>query len=150
MSELESRLDQIVAEFQELEPRERLELLLDYAEGLPPLPPEYQAQRDAGEHRVHECQTPVFLWVVPEGGRIRIHGDVAPESPTVKGFMGILVEAFSGATREEILSTPTDLIRRLGLAEALGMVRMRGMSAIVARIRQELERTPSGGAVGSS
>lgn len=132
------RLEEIAAEFNELEPRERLELLLDFAEGLPPLPPEYQAQRDAGLHRVHECQTPVFLWVECEGGRVRIHGDVAPEAPTVKGFVGILVEAFSGATPDEVLAAPADLIHRLGLVEALGMVRMRGLSAIQSRIRAEV------------
>lgn len=132
------RLEEIAAEFGELEPRERLELLLDFAEGLPPLPPEYQAQRDAGLHRVHECQTPVFLWVVCREGHVQIHVDVAPEAPTVKGFVGILVEAFSGATPDEVLAAPADMINRLGLIEALGMVRMRGLSAIQARIRAEV------------
>ncbi len=33
-----AKLDQIVAEFADLEPRERLELLLEFAEKLPPLP----------------------------------------------------------------------------------------------------------------
>ena len=140
MSEAANRLETIVAEFQDLEPRERLELLLDFAEGLPPLPPDLQAERDAGLHRVHECQTPVYLWVISEEGRVRIVGDVAPEAPTVKGFMGILVQAFSGTTQEEILAVPPNVIHRLGLAEALGMVRMRGLSAIVSRIRQEVQR----------
>jgi cysteine desulfuration protein SufE len=133
------RLEEIIAEFQELEPRERLELLLEYAEGLPALPPELQAERDAGGHRVHECQTPVFLWVLPQSGHVRVHGDVAPESPTVKGFVGILVEAYSGASCDEILATPPNLLHQLGLIEALGMVRMRGLSAIVARLRQDAQ-----------
>lgn len=140
MSGTAHRLEEIVAEFQDLEPRERLELLLEFAEGLPPLPSEFQAERDAGQHRVHECQTPVYLWVFPRHGRVRIVGDVAPESPTVKGFMGILVQAFDGATAAEILAVPPNLLQRLGLIEALGMVRMRGLSAIVARIRREVEQ----------
>src|SRR5262245_141172 len=90
------KLDKIAAEFAELEPRERLELLLEFAEGLPELPPQYQAQRDAGEHRVHECQTPVFIWVELVDRRLKICAYVAPEAPTVKGFVGILVDAFSG------------------------------------------------------
>jgi cysteine desulfuration protein SufE len=134
----------IVTEFADLEPRERLELLLDFAENLPPLPPDLQAQRDAGEHRVHECQTPVFLWVIPEDGHIRVHGDVAPESPTVKGFVGIVVEAFTGARPEEVLAMPANLVQRLGLVEALGMVRMRGLSAIESRIRRETQQLLAG------
>ena len=140
MSSVQERVDAIVEEFAELEPRERLELLLEFAENLPPLPPDLQAQRDAGEHRVHECQTPVFLWVLPEGEAIHIHGDVAPESPTVKGFVGILAEAFTGGTPEEVLTIPANLMQRLGLVEALGMVRMRGLSAIEHRIRHETQQ----------
>src|ERR1700676_622770 len=98
-----TKLDQIVGEFADLEPRERLELLLEFAEGLPPLPPRYQAEKDRGEHRVHECQTPVFLWVEVNDGRVQVYADVAPEAPTVKGFVNILVEAFNGATADEAL-----------------------------------------------
>ena len=75
----QERLAAIEAEFADLDPRERLELLLEFAEKLAPLPPHYQAERDAGLHRVHECQTPVFLWTTVEDGRVRIDADVAPE-----------------------------------------------------------------------
>jgi cysteine desulfuration protein SufE len=131
------RLDEIVAEFADLEPRERLELLLDFAEGLPALPESLRGERELADHRVHECMTPVFLWVLPENGHVRIHAEVAPEAPTVKGFVGILVDALSGATPEEVLSVSPDIMQRLGLIEALGMVRMRGLSAILNRIRAE-------------
>ena len=135
-----SRLDEIVAEFADLQPRERLELLLDFAEGLPEVPQSLRAEREMADHRVHECMTPVYLWVLPENGRLRLHAEVAPEAPTVQGFVGILVDAFSGATPDEVLSASPDLIRRLGLIEALGMVRMRGLSAILNRIRAEAAR----------
>lgn len=143
MSNAATKLDQIVAEFADLEPRERLELLLDFAEGLPPLPPRYQAERDRGEHRVHECQTPVFLWAEVSDGRVQVFGDVAPEAPTVKGFVGILVDAFSGATPEEVLSVEPNLLHRLGLIEALGMMRMRGLQAILFMIREQVRRASS-------
>jgi len=132
------KLDEIAGEFAELEPRERLELLLEFAEGLPALPPRLQAQRDAGQHRVHECMTPVYLWVEREGDAVQVYGDVAPEAPTVKGFVGILVSAFTGARPQEVLAVQPDLLKRLGLVEALGMTRMRGLQAILARIRAEV------------
>jgi cysteine desulfuration protein SufE len=132
------KLAEIAAEFAELEPRERLELLLEFAEKLAPLPREYQAQRDAGLNRVSECQTPVFLWAMIDSGRVRIFADVAPEAPTVKGFVSVLVDLFSGATPEEVIATQPDLVHRFGLAEALGMVRMRGMQAIAHSIRQRV------------
>ncbi len=135
-----ARLEELIEEFAEVEPRERLEILLEYAENLPPLPPEYEQRRQAGENRVHECQTPVYLWVTIEDGRLRIIADVAPEAPTVKGFVGMLVEALSDQPPQAALNIPANLLSRMGLVEALGMVRMRGLSGIVNRIRNEVRR----------
>jgi cysteine desulfuration protein SufE len=134
------KLDEIVAEFSDLDPRERLELLLEFAENLPPLPAKYQAERDAGQHRVVECQTPVFIWAEVDDGKLQLFADVAPEAPTVKGFVGILVDALSGTDPQSALSTPIDLLKRLGLADALGMVRSRGLSAVQHYIRRLVER----------
>lgn len=140
------RLDEIIEEFGELEVRERLELLLDFSEQLPPLPERYEALKESGENRVHECQTPVYMWIEPEDGVVRIYADVAPEAPTVKGFVAILVEAFSGARPEDILQVPPTVIQRMGLAEALGMVRMRGFSGLMNRIRSDVQKIGSDGA----
>ncbi len=134
------KLDEIVAEFADLESRERLELLLEFAENLPPLPAKYEADRDAGLHRIAECQTPTFIWVNLVDGRVRIHAYVAPEAPTVKGFVGILVDAFNGATPEEVSSTSENLLQRLGLLESLGMIRMRGLAAVQHYIREQVRR----------
>jgi len=135
---LAARLNEIVAEFSDLEPRERLELLLEFAESLPPLPPDLLAERDVGEHRVHECQTPVFVWVKLEAGLIRISADVAPEAPTVKGFVAILADLLNGAAPDEVLALEPTLVHRLGLSEALGMMRMRGLQAIQFYIRKQV------------
>jgi cysteine desulfuration protein SufE len=132
---LPERLDAIIAEFADLEPQERLELLLDFANQLPQLPPEYQARKEAGENRVHECMTPVYLWVESKNGRVEMHAHVAEEAPTVKGFVSILAEALRGAQPDEVSQLPLDLLARLGLQQALGMNRMRGLNAILRRVR---------------
>lgn len=138
-STIAERIDVLSAEFAELEPRERLELLLEYAQNLPSLPEEYEAQRLSGEHRVHECMTPVFLWVDLTGDRIQVHAWVAPEAPTVKGFVGIAREIFSGLRPEEASEIDTNLVQKLGLSEALGMQRMRGLSAVLFNIRKNIK-----------
>ncbi len=140
MSSAETKLDRIADEFAGLEPRERLELLLEYAESLPPLPPRYEEAKRRGEHRVNECQTPVFLWVELADGIVQLFADVAPEAPTVKGFVGILVDAFSGELAENVLSIGPDLLNRMGLVQSLGMMRMRGLQAILARIRDQVRK----------
>ncbi len=118
LSAAATKLDRIVAEFADLLPRERLELLLEFAESLPPLPPRYQAERDRGEHRVQECQTPVFLWAEVRDGRVHVYGDVAPEAPTVKGFVGILVDAFDDSTPQEVLAVEPNLLTAAGASRS--------------------------------
>jgi cysteine desulfuration protein SufE len=138
------RIEAIVAEFAELDPRERLELLLEFADKLPPIPPEYAAQRDAGLNRVHECQTPVFLWTEIVDGKVRILADVAPEAPTVKGFVSILSDLYTGADPAEVLAAPANIVQRFGLTEALGMVRMRGLQAIAHHLRSRIATACAG------
>jgi cysteine desulfuration protein SufE len=130
-------LADIIDAFQSVDPQTRLELLLDYSKRLPPLPERLAAERDAGEHRVHECMTPVFLWIERDNGALHIHADVAEEAPTVKGFVSILVAALEGASPDEAREIPSDLIEQLGLHDVIRMNRMVGLTAILARIRRE-------------
>ena len=133
-----AKLEQIIAEFDDLDYQERLELLLDYAEKLPELPESYRAERDAGFGRVPECMTPVFMWIDVVNDRVHIVADVAPEAPTVKGFISVLLNAWNGATPAEVAAAPADILRAMGLADKLGMTRLRGLNAIVQRIKREI------------
>lgn len=135
-----SRFDEIAEAFQSVDVETRMQLLLDYARKLPKLPDRLAAERDAGMNRVHECQTPVYLWLEEEDGRLRIFVDVAQEAPTVAGILGILVSAYDGAPLTEATTAPTDVLRRLGLAEAIRMNRVVGVSAMVGRIRNGAAR----------
>jgi cysteine desulfuration protein SufE len=132
------KLDEFLAEFEGLDPEERLETLIDFSEQLPPLSASQAALRDAGQCRVHECQTPVFLWVGVAGGRVRLEAEVPEKSPTVRGFVAMLVEGLSGATPAEVAELPDDIATRLGLQETLGMTRSRGFRGIMARIKRDV------------
>lgn len=135
-----SRLDEIIDEFQGLDFQTTLDTLLDYANSLPPLPEKFIEARDAGMNKIPECQTPVFLWVDVKDGKVSIHADVAPESPTVRGFVSILVDAFDGAAPEEVINAPADFLQRIGLIDKLGMTRSRGLTAVYQRLKMEVRR----------
>jgi cysteine desulfuration protein SufE len=139
------RLEAIAAEFAELEPRERLELLLEYADNLPPLPVELQAAADRASHRIAECQTSVFLWADVVDGRVHLAAEVAPEAPTVKGFVSILLDLFADAPVEQALALEGNVVQRLGLLEALGMMRMRGLQAMQFYIRNRIRAHAASG-----
>ncbi len=142
-------LDAIVAELSEADKQERIELLIDFAKNLPPLPERLAAHKDAA-HRVEECQSPVFLFVEVDGDRAEIHADAPIEAPTVRGFVSILVEGLNGASVEDILSVRNDLIDRLGLPEILGMLRVRGLNGVLHRLKADLVRAVNARADGDS
>lgn len=138
MTTVASRIETVVEEFADLDGREKLELLLEYAARLPPLSEARAAEKSAGDHRVHECQTPVHLWPSVAAGGARLEADVAPEAPTVKGFVAILAEAVDGRPVEEVLALGDDLVDRTGLAGVLGILRARGLRAIMAHVKRGL------------
>jgi len=143
---MDAALEQKVERFRGL-PRElRLQALLGYAKRFPELPEELREARDHGLGRVEECQTPLFLWVGVEDGKVRIHADAPREAPTVRGFVGFVVEALAGADPAVIADLPEDLMDRMGLTEVLGMQRTRGLGSVIRRIRRDVARAAEGAA----
>ena len=135
-------LDELVRELRDCDRQERIELLLDLARELPPLPDHLSEFKDEA-HRVPECQSPVFLFVETESNRIRLYADVPVEAPTVRGFVSILVQGLDGSTAEEILATPNDLIERSGMLEILGMQRVSGLHGVLRRLKTAVARLRS-------
>ena len=129
-------IDKLIRRFQAVDGSLRLEAVLDASKRLPELPERLQADRDRESHRVTECQTPVFLWLEREDDRLRIHADVPRESPTVRGFVSLLIRELDGGPLAAAVALPPDLLDQLRLGEALGMMRTQGLTAIVARIRR--------------
>jgi len=116
----------------------RLEALLEYSRKLPPLPPHLAGDHAAME-QVPECQTPFFLATeVDDDSRVRLYFDVPAEAPTTRGFAGILSAGLDGATAAEVLATPADFYARMGLAEVISSLRLRGMSAILNRLKRQV------------
>ena len=128
------KLERYIARFKAADRAIRLEALLDFSRKLPPLPPEREREKES--HRVPECQTPVYLWVDVQDGIVRICADVPRESPTVRGFVSLLVDGLEGATPAEVAALPNDLLHSFGLDETLGMLRMHGLTAIVQRLKR--------------
>jgi cysteine desulfuration protein SufE len=129
-------IDTLIPRFKAADRATRLETLLDYSRKLPPLPERLELEKARGDHRVHECQTPVFLWVEVEDGQVHIHADVPRESPTVRGFVSLLARSLDGAPPEAVAKVPDDLLDQLGLSETLGMTRTQGLTAILHRIKR--------------
>ncbi len=130
-------LETIAARLARADRETRLQTLLEYSRKLPELPERLRAARARGAGQVHECQTPVFLYVELESGRVAIHADVPRESPTVRGFLALLIRSLSGAGPADVAAVPDDLLERTGLAGDLGLTRTQGLTAILRRVKRE-------------
>jgi cysteine desulfuration protein SufE len=116
----------------------RVQALLHFGRKLPPLPPEFSGDPSLLE-QVHECQTPFFLASrVDQDGKVHLFFDAPAESPTVRGFAGILREGLEGAPWQEVLRVPPDFYATMGLEEVVSPLRLRGMSAILARLKRQV------------
>ena len=132
------RLEEIVAEFREAPASFRLPMLLEYSKKVPPLPEHLEGHRDQME-QVHECQTPFFLMEeIDEDGKVSLYFDAPPQAPTTRSFAGVVHEGLSGLDAEEILAVPDDFYTKMGLTEVISPLRLRGISAILWRIKRRL------------
>ena len=132
-----STLGSIREDFLALEVPDRLQLLLEFSDSLPDVP-EGAVPEDHWE-RVEECQSPVFISVVRESDDIVVRATAPAEAPTTRGFASILVHGLRGLTAQEILDVPPDFPLSLGLQNAVSMLRLRGMSGMLWRIKRHVE-----------
>ena len=129
------RLAEIVDDFAMAEGREKLEMLLQYSDNLPPIPDWLQG-KEAEMEAVPECMTPVSAAAEMKDGGMVYHFIVPPESPTVRGYAAVLAEGLNGVPPEQVLNLPADFYLQMGLQQVLTNQRLNGMAALVAHIKR--------------
>jgi cysteine desulfuration protein SufE len=133
-------LEEIAEDFSAATSPEKLQLLLEFSDELPELPERY-AGHDELLERVDECQSPLFLVVeVADDAERSVHlfFHAPAESPTTRGFAGILHEGLDGLPAADVLAVPEDAPYRFGLGEAVSPLRLRGMVAMLSRIKRQV------------
>jgi len=129
-------LADVVTEFAEMQGQDKLALLLEFAGDLPPLPSDLE---EAAMEPVPECQSPLFMHVDAEDRtHVRLYFSAPPEAPTTRGFAAILAAGLDDQSADEILAVPDDFYSDLGLAALISPLRLRGMSAMLTRIKRHL------------
>lgn len=129
-------LAEVVSEFAEMAGEDKLRLLLEFADDLPALP---AALSEAAMEPVPECQSPLFLHVdAGDPQRVRLFFSAPAEAPTTRGFAAILAAGLDEQPAADILAVPEDFYAELGLAALISPLRLRGMSAMLTRIKRRL------------
>jgi cysteine desulfuration protein SufE len=136
MTAMPAALAEVVSDFQDVQGQDKLALLLEFANELPSLPADLE---EAAMEPVPECQSPLFLHVdAADRDKVRLYFSAPPEAPTTRGFAAILAAGLDKQPVEDILAVPDDFYSDLGLAALISPLRLRGMSAMLARIKKRL------------
>jgi cysteine desulfuration protein SufE len=133
---LPAPLAEVVSDFAEVEGQDKLALLLEFANDLPPIPADLAV---AAMEPVPECQSPLFLHVdAADRQRVRLFFSAPAEAPTTRGFASILAAGLDEQPADDILAVPEDFYTELGLAALISPLRLRGMSAMLTRIKRRV------------
>lgn len=136
-------LSETQADFLELSGNDRLLMLLEFSQDLPALPEQYANHPELLE-RVEECQSPVFIFVeVTPESVVSVFATAPEQSPTTRGFASILVQGLTGLSVEDALAIPAEFPDTLGLAQVISPLRVRGMTAMLWRIKRQISEKSS-------
>ena len=130
MSELEQAEQEVLGEFRFFDNwMDRYQYLIDLGRQLPAFPDEWKTE----EHRLHGCQSQVWLRTHLEGERLRIQA--ISDSTIVSGLIALLLRVYDGRPAQEIATSTPTFISAIGLDEHLSPTRSNGLRAMLAAIR---------------
>jgi cysteine desulfuration protein SufE len=129
MSEIDAAQQELIEEFRFFDNwMDRYQHLIDLGRRLPPFPEEWKTE----EHRLHGCQSQVWLRTRAAGDRLEF--DAVSDSAIVSGLIALLRRVYNGRRAAEIVATPPAFIAAIGLDEHLSPTRSNGLRAMIAAI----------------
>jgi cysteine desulfuration protein SufE len=108
---------------------ERYKELIQIGKHLAPYPEEQRLEK----FKVKGCQSQVWLYPELKEKKVFFHAD--SDALLVKGIVGLLTEVYSGCSPQEILETPADFLKEIGITEHLSMNRTNGLASMLKQIQ---------------
>ena len=108
---------------------ERYQYLIDLGRKLPEFPEEYKTE----EHRLHGCQS--LVWIVASGDASRLEFAAISDSAIVSGLVYLALRVYSGRPAAEIVATEPTFVEAIGLARHLSPTRSNGLASLLGFIR---------------
>lgn len=93
----------------------------------------YPEDKREDKYKVKGCQSQVWLFPEFKDGRVYFYAD--SDAMLVKGIVGLLVNVYSDATPDEILSTKPEFLKEVGITEHLSMNRSNGLAAMMKQMQ---------------
>ena len=93
----------------------------------------YPEDKREDKYKVKGCQSQVWLYPEFKDGRVYFFGD--SDAVLVKGIVGLLINVYSNATPDEIISTKPDFLKEVGITEHLSMNRSNGLASMMKQMQ---------------
>jgi len=127
---IDQRQQELVDEFSDLSDwEERYRRIIEMGRELPHLPEDLKVEK----YRVRGCQSQVWLHAgLGDNSNVMFRAD--SDAMIVRGLIAMLLHVYSNAPAEEILKSPPDFIKEIGLAGHLSPTRTNGLHSLVEQI----------------
>lgn len=130
MSTIQERQERAVAKFAGLNDWEdRYKKLIDLGKALPDLPDSKKTE----DVKVKGCQSQVWIHARMEQGRVIFEAD--SDALLVRGLVALLLDVYSGSTPTEIIETPPDFVKEIGLESKLTPSRANGLVSMIKQMK---------------
>lgn len=117
---------------------DRYQYLIDLGHKLPEFPEAWKTE----EHRLHGCQS--LVWIVAEGDAEHLSFHSISDSVIVSGLVYLALRVYSGRSAQEILATAPNYIAAIGLSKHLSPTRSNGLAALLSFIRTSAQAAIDG------
>ncbi len=108
---------------------DRYKELISVGKEMAPFPEEHRLEK----YLVKGCQSQV--WLFPEFKNNRVHFHADSDAVLVRGIVALLTQVYSDTSPQEILTTPADFLKVIGITEHLSMNRTNGLNSMLKQIQ---------------
>lgn len=127
---ISEKQESLVKKFEDIrEWDERYALIIQMGRNLPPFPDEFRTDK----FKLDGCQSQVWINAKYDDGKIIFMAD--SDAMIVKGLIALVLEVYSDQTPDDILSTPPDFIKKIGIDNHLSPTRKNGLGAMLKQIQ---------------
>ncbi len=129
MSILEKQ-EELIKKFENLTDwEEKYKLIIQFGKELPTFPEELKIDKN----KIDGCQSQVWISAKHENGKIQISAD--SDALIVKGLIAMLIDVYSNNSPDEILASPPEFLKKIGIDNHLSPTRKNGLSAMLKQIQ---------------
>jgi cysteine desulfuration protein SufE len=112
---------------------DRYQHLIDLGKELPDFPESDKTDANL----LPGCQSNV--WFIARGDQDCLNFEACSDAAIVSGLIALVLKIYSGASAEQILSTPPTFIEAIGLGQHLSATRANGLRSMLSKIKSLAE-----------